>query len=452
MIINKGNELDALMAGTPYLSYSYAYPHKTAYRPLEPAVPLSDVWANERKDALFLYFHIPFCEMRCGFCNLFTTPNPPEETEALYLDALERQARQVREALGDEVIFARMALGGGTPTYLSAAGLTRVFDIAQNLFGADAARIPVSVESSPRTAVEGDGPCRLRLLAERGVDRVSIGIQSFHEAETAAIGRAQKPALVEAALTAIRDAGIPTLNIDLMYGLPGQTAETWEQSLRAALRYRPEELYLYPLYVRPLTGMGKSGRAWDDQRRDLYQQACDLLGAEGYEQVSMRMFRAAHAPAETKGDGPVYCCQEDGMVGLGCGARSYTQGLQYSSEYAVGRAGVKSIIADYIGRSDTDFAHADYGVRLAPDEQRRRYILYTLLTNDGVDLRAYTRRFGTDLLTDLPQLTELEMRGLSQPIETHLRLTTSGISLSDVIGPWLYSPSARARMETFTLR
>ena len=439
-----------LIEGTPYESYAYAYPHKTAYGPLAPPVPLAELWAGEARDALFLYFHIPFCEMRCGFCNLFTTPNPPEETEALYLAALERQAQQVRAALGGDVRFARMALGGGTPTYLSSAGLMRVFDLAERLFGTDLARIPISVETSPRTATEAPG--KLSLLRDRGVDRISIGVQSFVEAETAAIGRAQKTPLVEAALAAIRAAGFPTLNIDLMYGLPGQTPATWEQSLRAALAYTPEEIYLYPLYVRPLTGLGLSARAWDDQRLSLYRQACDLLGAAGYEQVSMRMFRAPHAPPETQGDGPVYCCQEDGMVGLGCGARSYTRALHYSSEYAVGRAGVKSILADYIARPDAAFAVADYGAALSPDEQRRRYLIYTLLTVDGVDRAAYRARFGTDLLTDLPQLTELEEGGLAVRTADRLRLTSRGIERSDVVGPWLYSDAARAQMGTFALR
>jgi oxygen-independent coproporphyrinogen-3 oxidase len=373
--------------------------------------------------------------------------------ESVYLEALTRQARQVRAALGNEVRFARMAIGGGTPTYLSAAGLERLLDLAEGLFGADLRRIPVSVETSPRTA----DPCKLALLRKRGVDRISIGVQSFVEAEVAAIGRAQRTALVEAAIGNVRDAGFPTLNLDLMFGLPGQRRETWEASLRAALRFTPEEFYLYPLYVRPLTRLGQAppldGAAWDEQRRSLYRAACELLGEAGYEQVSMRFFRAAHAPVETQGDGPVYCCQEDNMVGLGCGARSYTRALHYSSEYAVGRAGVKSILADYLARPDSAFAVADYGVRLSAEEQRRRYILYALLQQaDGVRFTDYQRHFGTDLMEDLPMLTALTDFGLTARGADALCLTRAGLEWSDAIGPWLYSDAVRATMETFTLR
>ena len=285
--------LDQVRQGTPYASYAYSYPHKTAYRPLPSPVALRDVWADEpRRDALFLYLHVPFCEMRCGFCNLFTTANPRESLEVAYLKALKRQAARVREAVGS-VGIARMAIGGGTPTYLDEDGLNALFDIAETQFGANLAGVPISVETSPGTAT----PEKLALLRARGVDRVSMGVQSFVEAEAAAVGRGQKTALVETALEWIRASEIPTLNVDLMYGLPGQTTETWLESLRAALRYAPEELYLYPLYVRPLTGLGRTGRvAWDDQRLACYRAGRELLLSQGYDQVSMRMFRAAHAP------------------------------------------------------------------------------------------------------------------------------------------------------------
>ena len=114
-------EAHPILRGSPYQGYVYAYPHKTAYRPLEPPRPLRDAWAAEPQAGLFLYVHVPFCTMRCGFCNLFTTPTPKASLVALYLEALRRQAEAVREAL-TEGRFARFAVGGGTPTYLSDCG------------------------------------------------------------------------------------------------------------------------------------------------------------------------------------------------------------------------------------------------------------------------------------------------------------------------------------------
>ena len=132
--------LEQMLGETPYTAYSYAYPHKTAYRPLDPAVVLRDLWAEERRDALFLYVHIPFCEIRCGFCNLFTTLDPRRDWVADYLRVLAVEAERVGDALGPAV-FARMAVGGGTPTFLDAEELHRLFGLAQRCFGVDARAI-----------------------------------------------------------------------------------------------------------------------------------------------------------------------------------------------------------------------------------------------------------------------------------------------------------------------
>jgi oxygen-independent coproporphyrinogen III oxidase len=428
-----------------YAGYAYGYPHKTAYRALDKPVALREAWTAERRDALFLYLHAPFCEMRCGFCNLFTTANPPARFAQDYLAALHRQAVRTREAVG-RAAFARLAIGGGTPTYLDESSLESLFEIAERIFGVDPQNIPVSVETSPLTAETG----KLRLLRERGVDRISIGVQSFIEAEVNAVGRSQKTAVVEQALDRIRSIGFPTLNIDLIYGLPGQTTGSWLASLGAALRFAPEELYLYPLYVRPLTGLERRGRrAEGDLRLECYRAGRRLLLESGYRQISMRMFRAAQARAA---DGPVYCCQTDGMIGLGCGARSYTATLHYSSEYAVGAAGIREILAAYIAKPDEAFDFAEYGFALDGAERLRRYVIQSLLQVEGLDLIAYRARFGSDAPDDLPELARFEDRGLAMRDGDRLRLTEAGLEMSDVIGPALYSARVRNLMGSYLLQ
>lgn len=427
-----------------YLSYTYTYPHKTAYRPFDTPRPLREVWANERKTGLFLYMHIPFCEMRCGFCNLFTTVHPGASLEAHYVATLEREAEQMREALGDAT-FARVAIGGGTPTYLEPTELERVLAIAEGTFGINLHAVPMSVETSPATAT----PERLALLRAHGVDRISIGVQSFREREVHGVGRAQSQTEVERALTTIRAHVFPTLNIDLIYGLPYQDENSWLDSLRVALEYTPEELYLYPLYQRPLTGLDKMTLSWDDHRLSLYRIGRDFLLNHGYQQRSMRMFRAPHAPS---GQGPVYCCQEDGMVGLGCGARSYTRTTHYSSEYAVGQKGIRAIIADYVNRPTEHFASAHYGFTLDEAEQRRRYAIKSVLHGDGLEWAAYHAYFGTHATDDLPLLIDLIQRGWATNDGAVLRLTETGMEWSDTIGPWLYSGAVNQLMQAYDLQ
>jgi oxygen-independent coproporphyrinogen III oxidase len=474
---------------TRYQHYVYAYPHKTAYRRIEPALPLGPLWASERRDALFVYVHIPFCEQRCGFCNLFTQPVPEHARVAAYLDTLDRQVTVVERALaeGGAYAFARAAIGGGTPTLLDAHQLERVVGMLRRL-GAPRG-IPMSVESSPETAL----PDRLAVVVGAGgADRISIGVQSFIDAECKAVNRPQQAADVHRALAAIRASGVATLNVDLMYGLPGQTATTWEYSLRSALEYRPEELYLYPLYVRPLTTLGRKGAEAgglggrtapqiDAHRVALYEQGRALLAEAGYRQISLRMFSLRQAPSappaasrpgpaarggarDPLGEipegfkhadaattpAPVYCCQADGMIGLGCGARSYTRGVHYSSEWAVGARGVRDIIDRWIVKPDEAFAVADYGFVLDAAEQRRRWLILSLLSDDGLDLAAYRARFASDAAADFPEVAALPPEHVVRT-DAELRLTPEGLAHADAIGPALFSADVRRRMAEYDL-
>jgi len=426
-----------LLERSPYESYVYAYPHKTAYRQIEPAPTLREVWANEKRESLFLYVHIPFCGMRCGFCNLFTQAKPTDSLVEVYLDVLEREAEIVKESLPD-AHFSRFAMGGGTPTYLNVEQLERTLNLC------DTRTIPACVEVSPETVTRE----KLALLDERKIDRISMGIQSFIESETANSGRPQKRNEVDASLNAIRSFPFPVLNLDLIYGLPGQTLETWLYSLKCALTWKPEELYLYPLYVRPLTGLGRSHKEWDDIRLMCYRAGRDHLLSCGYEQVSMRMFRLPHAKEPTS---TVYCCQDDGMIGLGCGARSYTRSLHYSGEYAVSAKGVRAILAEYIARDATDRVH--HGFILNADEQRRRFILQSLLNlEEGLSFDHYRYRFASDVLGDYPSLSELEPLGLATRHDDRMSLTACGVERSDAIGPWFYSANVQRLMTEYELR
>lgn len=423
---------------TTYEGYAYSYPHKTAYRALPEPVDMAALWASERREALFLYLHVPFCEMRCGFCNLFTTVNGDRDLHTSYVAALRRQASQVLDAIGG-ARFARAAIGGGTPTILDSGLLDQLLAML--------AGVPASVETSPITATSG----KIALLRSHGVQRVSIGVQSFVEEEARAAGRSQSTAVVRAALERLAHAGFPVLNIDLMYGLPGQTVATWLGSIREALSFAPAELFLYPLYVRPLTGLGRAGAITNDSTlRECYEAGRAFLLGEGFEQISMRLFRRAGSEPRSSLE---YCCQSDGMVGLGCGARSYTRSLHYSFEYAVSAGAVRTLVDGYIGSADGEFRAARYGMALSGDEQRRRFVIQSVLQSGGLDLSAYCTRFGTDATSDFAaEFQSLANAGHTTNGGGSIRLTAEGMAASDAIGPRFYSSAVRERMRSFSLR
>ena len=436
----KEQQLLDFLSGKPYLNYVYSYPHKTSYRDFEQPRTLHDVWSKEDKRSLFLYVHIPFCEMRCGYCNLFTTTNPQEDLVANYLNALARQAQVTAKFLQDDFHFEQLAFGGGTPTYLSAEQLQTSFNILEQHLKVK--NLPASVEVSPATADHE----RLALLKERGVERISIGVESFDKDDLKSLGRPQTPDNVANALQQIRDSKIPRLNIDLIYGSANQSLQSWLYSIDQALAWQPEEIFIYPLYIRPLTGLGRKHQLEvEDQRLKAYFAARERLLAAGYEQSSMRMFVRANTP-EQKGR---YRCQEDGMIGLGAGARSYTQSLHYSSHYAVGKPQIKQIIQDYNNTSSDGFAQTGYGIEIDLQDQKRRYVLLSLLQIGGFPFSDYQTRYDSDVLEDIPQLHLLEKHQLATIDDNMICLNEKGIAYSDLIGSWLFTDTIRQRMQNW---
>jgi oxygen-independent coproporphyrinogen-3 oxidase len=320
-----------------------------------------------------------------------------------------------------------------------------LFHIAYDVMGVDRNSVSISVEASPETITAE----KLDVLKASGVDRISMGIQSFVAAEASAIYRPQSPEVVRGALELLKSYAFPILNLDLIYGLPGQSVESWLYSLQEALKYEPEEIFLYPLYTRDHTIVKPERISLEpDHRMACYIAARDLLMERGYVQSSMRRFARASAAGSGKKllD---YSCQEEGMVGLGCGARSYTRGVHYASRYGVSRKATESIIADFVaqGRYDT----ANYGIVLSLDEQNRRFILKAVLHSEGLSLADYATRFGTELWEDHPELSMLPLSGLASVEDGVLRLSSEGLAYSDSIGDWLISGEIRERMERFVV-
>jgi oxygen-independent coproporphyrinogen-3 oxidase len=173
------------------------------------------------------------------------------------------------------------------------------------------------------------------------------------------------------------------------------------------------------------------------------------LLAAGYQQQSMRMFRRPDTP-ELGGED--YACQSDGMVGLGCGARSYTTRLHYSFDYAVVTSEVRGIIDDFVCRPAADFARAEVGIWLDDDELRRRHLIQSLLQAKGLEKAGYRKRFGSEAADDFGELARFADNGWLTETGDRIRLTADGLAWSDAIGPALFSPSVRAAMADYERR
>ena len=140
------------------------------------------------------------------------------------------------------------------------------------------------------------------------------------------------------------------------------------------------------------------------------------------------------------------------MLGLGCGARSYTRRLHYSTDYAVSSTAIHEIIADYLHRPDEQFARADYGCEITDPESRRRWVIKSLFRTSGLDRGQYLSAFGADALDDFPQLENLAAQGYFDVTTDRVRPTPLGLEWSDALGPALFSDSVKTLMAGFALR
>ena len=225
-----------------------------------------------------VYVHIPFCAHRCDYCDFATWTDRAHLIDE-YVDACVTDVER-RVASGAVPEATSVFFGGGTPSLLPGASLARILDAIPRAAGAE-----VTVECNP----DSTDRAQLDVLVAAGVNRVSIGVQSMNARVLAALNRTHDPANVVRAVGAARDAGIERLNVDLIYGTPGESVADWRATLEGALALEPEHVSAYALTVEPGTPLGQAVAAGtrvapdDDDQADKYLLADDRLTAAGHE-------------------------------------------------------------------------------------------------------------------------------------------------------------------------
>jgi putative oxygen-independent coproporphyrinogen III oxidase len=376
-----------------------------------------------------VYLHVPFCLARCHYCD-FVTYTGMEGLRRPYAAALLEEAAMAVAAIGPELpVVTSVFVGGGTPTLLPAGDLARVLANLRELLPF-APEAEVTVEANPETV---DHAMAARLVAA-GVTRVSMGAQSFDDRVLAALGRTHDAGRVGAAVAALRAAGVPALNLDLIYGGPGEDTGSWSATLDAAVALGPEHLSAYALTIEPATKFGRlvaAGRMAepdDDQLADRYDTACAVLAAAGYRHYEVSNW-ARDAGREDGGGWaarpriPTHASRHNltywrrgRYLGLGAGAHEFDGGTRRWN-----LAGVPEYLdAVRNGRRPTQGEE-----RLDPGQARFEALALRLRTADGLD-PAEARGLGVDPGGQQPE--ELRRAGLLAP-EPGLRLTEKGMFL-----------------------
>ncbi|MBD0293152.1 MAG: coproporphyrinogen III oxidase [Jiangellaceae bacterium] len=249
-----------------------------------------------------LYFHVPFCTTRCGYCdfNTYTAAElgkAPGASRASWADTAIAELRFARRVLGDADCRAQTVFfGGGTPTLLPPNDIRRVLQAVAAEFGL-ASDAEVSIEANPETVT----PDTLGELRAAGCTRISIGMQSVREHVLAILDRVHTPGRTAEAVADAHRAGFEHVNVDLIYGTPGETLDDWKASLESAVDCGPDHLSAYALIIEPGTKLaarirrGELPAPNDDDQADKYLLADDVLMAAGFQWYELSNWATSHA-------------------------------------------------------------------------------------------------------------------------------------------------------------
>lgn len=326
-----------------------------------------------------VYVHIPFCASRCSYCDFFSTLRL-DEVGHDYVEALIAEARLRKAELNGKPVKT-LYMGGGTPSQLPLPLLARLIDGLKATLDLNAVQ-EFTLEANPDD-VTPEWCAAVRAL---GVNRVSMGVQSFQDAVLRLVGRRHTARQAIDAVASLRHAGIDNISIDLIYGLPGQTLETWAESVRQAVDLRPQHISAYGLTYEPGTRLwqqrecGEVVEASEDQYLDMYRVLVGVLQVAGYEHYEISNFAL---PGYRSRHNSSYW-NETPYLGLGAAAHSYDGTMRRSNP---------ADLCGYIRRI-TSGQPACQVEDLAWWERYDERVMLGLRTADGVDAHRLRSDFG----------------------------------------------------------
>ncbi|HSA79060.1 MAG TPA: radical SAM family heme chaperone HemW [Nitrospirota bacterium] len=367
---------------------------------------------------LSLYLHIPFCVRKCLYCGFYSTSYSPQQAFA-YVSALQLEAARYKGNFS-KAVFDSVYIGGGTPTVLSREQWVSIFKIVRENFrlSEDA---EFTVEANPNTVAVDS----IAFLRAHGVNRLSIGVQSFSDRVLKTLGRAHTAAQAEEAFKTARNAGLENIGIDLIYGVPGQSHDEWTSSVHRALTLEPEHISSYCLSLDEGSQFMREAEAGrlalpdDDVAARMYEFALRALTGAGYRHYEISNFSLSG-----------YEClhnmnywERGEYLGLGPGASSFISGKRY---HAV------ADIHEYTRRLTAGLSIVEDVETVKNGPAAEETIMLGLRTDKGIDLRKYEQEFGPEASRYLEACIDtLRDSGLVRVRDGRLMLTDRGVLLSD---------------------
>jgi oxygen-independent coproporphyrinogen-3 oxidase len=392
-----------------------------------------------------IYISVPFCKAKCTFCNFASDVFGTERMQQ-YVDRLCNEVRGARLTTQDASASLPSAVdtiyfGGGTPSLLSGGQFRQIFHHLQGEFDIES-NAEITLECAPGQLSDET----LEELQRQGVNRISFGVQSFVDKETAAVGRLHTRLQCEAELARVRAAGLLEINVDLIAGLPHQTEQSWQYSVEQAVASGVPHVSVYLLEVDEESRLGREmleqGSRYsaaavpdEDATAEWYQQACALLDGAGVHQYEISNFaRPGHRSLHN-----LKYWKRQPYVGFGLDAHS----MLHSGEGAV-RFANTSDLDQYLGNASamTPFRVMDSVERTAApeidlvgrNEAFEESLFLGLRLVEGVDLKSLRSQFGEGMLQDaMPALLEVRDAGLLELTADWMRLTPQGRLISNEV-------------------
>jgi len=389
--------------------------------------------------ALGIYISVPFCRTKCSYCNfasdVFSRTAFERYVERVCSDI--GNATQIAEEMGGEIehVVDSIYLGGGTPTVLEAGQLERIFAAVRAEFDVQP-ESEVTVECAPGTLA----PAVIESLLRGGVNRVSLGVQSFVDAEAVAVGRLHKRATVVEEIARLRAAGIANINIDLIAGLPHQTAESWQESLAETVAAGAPHVSVYMLEVDEDSRLGREliagGTRYhahfvpdEDAVVDFYLGACERLEAAGVRQYEISNFACAGLESQHN----LKYWTRRPYLGFGVDAHSMLASACPDADAV--RFATSDVLEQYIAGVPLTRTVVSRSSALEED-----FFLGLRLTC-GVNLSQLSANFGKKVVEDYTNaIAELVRDGLMQRDGDFIRLTAQGRLLSNEVFEKFLSP------------
>ncbi|MFH1369292.1 MAG: radical SAM family heme chaperone HemW [Elusimicrobiota bacterium] len=351
-----------------------------------------------------LYIHIPFCKKKCRYCDFVSFPGKHDLIPA-YLEALYTELKRYS---GQSLVS--IYAGGGTPTLLSPGQVRELFGAIRNSFNCIHLS-EITFEANPESLSEE----KLGALKVEGVNRLSIGAQSFCERNLSYLGRIHTEDAVKKAVAAARKHHFSNIGLDLIYGVPGQTLPEWQADLKKAVSLKPEHISAYPLTIEPDTPLHSEGTEVDeDFQAELYEWTMDYLFSEGYQHYeisnwSLPGFKCRH--------NMIYWDNQEYM-GVGAAAASYFKGVRRKN---------CGTIEEYISRAAAGKDISEESETIDPVTKISEEIILKLRCAGGVEVSEYiASRYGETINKFLEQKL-LERRDKS------VRLTKRGFILANQV-------------------